>query len=60
LRIVERFALNPDTLELTREYTAEDPLYFADRYVDSDVVLPADAPFAVDRCKELAPEYRSD
>jgi hypothetical protein len=58
LRIVERFTLNPETLELTREYVAEDPIYFADQYVDSDSVLPADAQFAVDQCKELAPEYR--
>jgi len=37
---------------------AEDPLYFVDQYVDSDSVLPADAPFSVDTCKELAPEYQ--
>jgi hypothetical protein len=60
LHIVERFTLNPEALELTREYTAEDPLYFAELYIDSDVVLPADAPFAVDRCEELAPEYRAN
>jgi hypothetical protein len=60
LHIVERFTLNAETLELTREYVADDALYFTDLYVDSDVVLPADAPFAVDRCKELAPEYRSN
>jgi hypothetical protein len=57
LHIVERFTLNPETFELTREYVAEDPLYFSDRYMDSDIVLPADAPFAVDQCRELAPEY---
>ncbi|MDX1561813.1 MAG: DUF6152 family protein [Gammaproteobacteria bacterium] len=58
LRIVERFTLDPETLVLSREYVAEDPLYFADAYVDSDTVLPADAPFAVDRCEELAPELQ--
>jgi hypothetical protein len=58
LHIVERFTLNPATLELSRDIVAEDPLYFADAYVDSDSVLPADAPFAVDDCEELAPEYR--
>jgi hypothetical protein len=58
LHIVERFTLNPETLVLTREYVAEDPPYFTDPYVDSDTVLPADAPFAVDQCQELAPEYR--
>jgi hypothetical protein len=58
LHVVERFTLNPATLELTRGIVAEDPLYFADKYVDSDSVLPADAPFRVEACKELAPEYQ--
>jgi hypothetical protein len=58
LHVVERFTLNPETLELVRDIVAEDPLYFADKYVDSDSVLPADAPFAVEACRELAPEYR--
>ena len=58
LHVVERFTLNPTTLELTRDIVAEDPLYFVDKYVDTDSVLPADAPFRVDACKELAPEYQ--
>ena len=58
LHVVERFTLNPVTLELARDIVAEDPVYFADRYVDSDTVLPADAPFAVEACEELAPEYQ--
>ena len=58
LHVVERFTLNPTTLELTRDIVAEDPVYFADAYVDSDSVLPADAPFRVEACKELAPEYQ--
>ena len=58
LHVVERFTLNPTTLELTRGIVAEDPLYFAEKYVDSDSVLPADAPFKVEACKELAPEYQ--
>src|SRR5688572_22399798 len=58
LHVVERFTLNPTTLELTRDIVAEDPVYFADKYVDSDSVLPADAPFRVEACKELAPEYQ--
>ena len=55
---IERFTLNPSTLELTRDIVAEDPSYFADKYVDKDSVLPADAPFKVEPCKELAPEYQ--
>jgi hypothetical protein len=58
LHVVERFTLNPATLELTRGIVAEDPDYFADKYVDADSVLPADAPFRVEACKELAPEYQ--
>src|SRR5690606_28509226 len=33
LHIVERFTLNPETMALRREYVADDPLYFSDRYV---------------------------
>ena len=58
LRVVERFTLDPETLALRREYVANDPLYFVDEYVSGDTVLPADAPFAVDACKELAFEYQ--
>ena len=58
LHVVERFTLNPTTLELTRGIVAEDPLYFADKYVDSDSVLPADTSFRVEACRELAPEYQ--
>jgi hypothetical protein len=57
LRVVERFTLDAETLALKRDYVAEDSRYFADRYVGSDIVLPADAPFAVDRCEELT--YRN-
>ena len=58
LHIVERFTLDAKTLALRREYVATDPLYFVNEYVSGDTVLPADAPFAVDACKELAYEYQ--
>jgi hypothetical protein len=57
LHIVERFSLNPETLALKRDYVAEDPTYFTDQYTGSDIVMPADAPFAVDRCQDLT--YRN-
>jgi len=60
LHVVERYTLDPETLALKREYVAEDPAYFTDQYVGEDIVLPADAPFAVDDCEELAFEYRVD
>ena len=58
LHVAERFTLNPETLALRREYVADDALYFVNEYVSGDTVLPADAPFAVDACKELAYEYQ--
>jgi Family of unknown function (DUF6152) len=57
LHIVERFSLNPETLELRRDFVAEDPVYFTDRYVGYDIVLPADVPWIPHRCDELAPEF---
>ena len=53
LHVVERFTLDPQKMALKREYVAEDPVYYTDQYKGSDTVLPADAPFAVDTCKEL-------
>jgi Family of unknown function (DUF6152) len=53
LHVVERFTLDPEKMALKRDYVAEDPVYYTDKYAGSDVVLPADAPFAVDSCKEL-------
>jgi hypothetical protein len=58
LHVVERFTLDQKTLALRRDYVADDPLYFVNEYVGGDTVLPADAPFAVDACKELAFEYQ--
>jgi hypothetical protein len=53
LHVVERFSLDAATMSLRRDYTAEDPAYFTDQYAGYDIVKPADAPFAVDTCKEL-------
>jgi len=57
LHVVERFTLDPQTMALKRDYVATDPVYFTDQYAGSDTVLPADAPFAEDRCEELT--YRN-
>jgi hypothetical protein len=57
LHVVERFTLAPQTRALKRDYVAEDPAYFTDRYAGSDIVMPADAPFAEDRCEDLT--YRN-
>jgi hypothetical protein len=57
LHVVERFTLDSQTMALKRDYTAEDPVNFTDRYAGSDIVMPADAPYAEDRCEELT--YRN-
>jgi len=53
LHVVERFSLDTATTSLRRDYVAEDPAYFSDQYAGYDIVKPADAPFAVDECREL-------
>jgi len=52
LHVVERFSLDPQTIKLTRSYTAEDPDYLKGQYIGSDVVEIADQPYAADNCKE--------
>ena len=53
LRVVERFSLNPQTLQITRSYTAEDPIYIVGQYTGSDTIGLADLPYAPDKCSEL-------
>jgi hypothetical protein len=50
--VVERFTLDPQTMKLTRAYTATDPEYLKGTYTGSDTVEPADQPYAADSCKE--------
>ena len=57
LHVIERYALDPETLALRRDYVAEDPVYFTDQYAGYDIVLPADVPYVAHRCDELAPEF---
>ena len=52
LRVVERFSLDPATMTLTREYVAEDPVYFTGQYTGSDRVEVADIPYGPDECDE--------
>ena len=60
LHIVERFSLDPDSLELRRDFVAEDPVYYTDQYVGYDIVLPADVPYVAHPCDELAFEFDPD
>jgi hypothetical protein len=53
LHAVERFALDPATMTLTRSYEAIDPVYFTGTYTGSDAMSVADLPFAPDPCEDL-------
>jgi hypothetical protein len=53
LHVVERFSLDSGTMKLTRTYEAQDPVYLKGTYRGSDIIQPADAPYAEDNCKEL-------
>jgi len=53
LHVVERFSLDTDKMALTRSYTAEDPVYLKGRYIGSDTLLVADAPYDPGKCHEL-------
>jgi len=57
LHIVERWSLDPDTLALTRNYVATDPIYYTDQYIGSDTVLVADVPYQGEPCDELTFEF---
>jgi hypothetical protein len=46
LHVVERFTLDPETLTLSRTYTAEDAEYFVGEFEGADAVLPADLPYS--------------
>jgi hypothetical protein len=54
LHVVERFTLDPKTWELRRTWEAEDPDYLKGKASSTTEVpvMPADAPYAKDECKE--------
>jgi hypothetical protein len=52
LQVVERFTLDPATMQLRRTYEARDPVYLKGAYTGQDVIQPADVPYAPDECKE--------
>ncbi len=61
LHVVERFALDPVAMTITRSYTATDPVYFVGEYTGSDTIGVADLPYSPDKCAELAfVDYSND
>lgn len=59
LHVVERYTLDPATLALHREFSAEDPVYLAAPYAGADTVLLSDVPFETQVCKENTPEFQA-
>jgi hypothetical protein len=55
LHVVERFTLDPATMALKREYTAEDPVYLTAQFKGSDTVTPSNVPYAPEPCEDLTP-----
>ncbi len=55
LHVVERFTLDPATMMLKREYTADDPAYLTAQYKGSDTVAPSNVPYAAEACEDLTP-----
>jgi Family of unknown function (DUF6152) len=53
LHVVERFSLDPKTMVLTRNYTAEDPVYLKGKASGMDSVNVADAPYAPGKCQDM-------
>ncbi len=60
LHIVERISVDPEKWILKREYVAEDPVYYTDKYVGSDTVLVADVPYVAHPCDELTFEFKRE
>jgi hypothetical protein len=53
LHVIERFTLDPKTWQLQRTWELEDPVYLTGKATGTDVpVLPADAEYTEDKCKE--------
>jgi len=55
LHVVERFSLDPATMMLKREYTADDAAYLMAQYKGSDTVAPSNVPYAAEACEDLPP-----
>ncbi len=55
LHVVERFTLDPATMLLRREYTAEDPLFFTQAYSGNDTLALSSVAYSPEPCEDLTP-----
>lgn len=54
--VVERFILDESAMTITREYVAEDPLYFIGQFTGSDVLRPGDIAYQPYDCDDRTVE----
>ena len=55
LHVVERFALDPDAMTLTRTFEAEDPEYLTEFYSGSTTMILSNVPYEPEPCEDLTP-----
>lgn len=55
LQVTERFTLDPATLMLRREFTANDPVFFAGTYTGADSMALSVVPYSPEPCQDLTP-----
>ena len=53
LHVVERFRFDPETTQLRREYTAEDPLYWTEAQTGSDALDVSTLGYSPEFCEDL-------
>lgn len=55
LHVVERFTLDPEAITLTREFRAEDPVYFTEAHTGSETMIISNVEYAPEPCEDLTP-----
>ena len=55
LHVIERFTLDATKLALKRDYSADDPAYFAEPYVGSNTLYLSPVPYSPEACRDLTP-----
>ena len=56
MHVVEKFTFDPDEVSVSREYTAEDPLYLTKEFTGQDKVFLSATPFDPYNCEDLTTE----
>jgi hypothetical protein len=60
LHLVERFSFDPDTRQLDRSYTANDPLYWTEEQTGSAAISISETPYFFEACTDLTNDDAAD